>query len=170
MERKPHGLCVFCSRYFFLQILSCCGIRPGSPLLPLAMAVPSLVQVRLAGGCCCRWDLRSGGTIKPCRSLPEKMPGDDDRGCFRYALCGRSIHQHSKRDRAIDFRWFPLCCFRFPSHNHSSVLGKSRAAHPSFHRYLGQPAHLHCPSDSPTSLPCLSWHPGGILPCRTCSL
>lgn len=37
---------------------------------------------------------------------------------------------------------------------------------PLFPLILGQPAHL----NSPTSLPCLSQHPGGILICRTCFL
>lgn len=173
MERKPHGPLHILQQYlhgFFLQILSCHGIRSGSPLLTLVITVPCSAQVRLAGGCCCVWVPRNGGTSKPCRSFPEKMTGDDDRGCFRYALSEWSVHQHGKRDRAIDFRLFPSHFLHFPSHNHSSVLGKSWATHPSFHRYLSQLAHLYSTSDCPPSQPCLSQHPGGILPCRTCSL
>lgn len=167
MERKPHGSSHIFQQYlhgffFFLQILSCRDIRPGLSLLTLAITVPCPAQVRLAGGCCCCWVPRSGGTSKPCRSFPEKMAGGDDRGCFCYALCGQSIHQHSKRDRAIDFRLFSSHCLHFPSHNHSSVLGKSWATHTSFHHYLGQLTHLYF---SP-----FNQHLGGVLPCRTCFL
>jgi len=52
------GLCIFCSSpcidFFFLQTLSCRGIRPGSPLQTLAVTVPCLAQARLTGGCCGR--------------------------------------------------------------------------------------------------------------------